>query len=82
MSQPAFNLSHQSQSTAVVELPVEVVAMLKAEARAHRKSIAQVMMDWLEEQADIREATKRLKDLKSGKTKAIPAEEVYARLGI
>ena len=67
------------KSTEFVELPVEVAGLLKAEAKRNRKSIAELMMQWLEDQADGREAARRLKDLKTGKTKAIPAEDVYAR---
>lgn len=70
------------KSTEFVELPVEVADLLKAEAKRSHQSIAEFMMQWLEDQADGREATQRMKDLKTGKTKAIPAEDVYARLGI
>jgi hypothetical protein len=71
-----------SQSTEFVELPTEVAGLLKAEAKRSRKSVAQIVLQWLEDQSDGREAAKRMQDLKSGKTKAIPADEVYARLGI
>jgi len=70
------------QSTEFVELPAEVAGLLKAEAKRSRKTVAAFVMQWLEDQADGREAARRMQDLKSGKTKAIPAEEVYARLGI
>ena len=75
-----FSLEHLD--TEAIQLPQEVAAKLKAEAKKSRLSVPEFIMQWLEEQADIREATKRLHDLKSGKTKAIPAEEVYARLGL
>ena len=48
-----------------------------------------IIVQWLEEKADKaqdeadgKEALKRLKALRSGKEKAVPADEVYARLGI
>jgi hypothetical protein len=75
-------LSFDSQTTQTIELPSEVAAMLKNEARRSRKSVAEFLMQWLEDQADGREAAKRLKLIKQGKTKASPAAEVYAKLGI
>jgi len=71
-----------SQSTEFVELPTDVADLLKAEAKRSRKSVAQIIMQWLEDQSDGRVAAKRMQDLKSGKTKTLPADEVYARLGI
>ena len=71
-----------TQPTEFVELPSEVAGLLKAEAKKSRKSVAEFVMQWLEDQADGREAAKRMQDLKAGKTKAMPAEEVFARLGI
>ena len=68
--------------TAALELPADLVSMLEKEARAHRKTIAVYMREWLQDQADAREATRRWKDIDSGKTKTVPAEEVYNRLGI
>ena len=69
-------------ATKTIELPEELVAMLQAEAKRSRKTIAQYVAQWLEDQQDGREAMRRWKLIKSGKTKVIPAEEVYARLGI
>lgn len=51
-------------------------------SRAQRKPVAELIREWLEDQADGREAERRWKALKSGKTEAIPADEVYKRLGI
>ena len=65
-----------------IELPAAVVAMLKLEAQYSKMSIAEYIRQWLEDQADGREAARRMKMLKNGTTKAIPAAEVYARLGI
>ena len=65
-----------------IELPAELVGLLKAEARARRKSIAATLADWLQDQAAAREAERRWKNLQSGKTRAVLAEEVYKRLGI
>ena len=84
MNNRPFSLEQLSagMGTTSVELPADVVTMLKAEAKVHRKPIAAYLREWLEDQADGREATKRLKSLRTGKTQAIPAAQVYADLGI
>jgi hypothetical protein len=69
-------------NTETIELPQEVAGLLKSEAQRSKLSIAEYLMQWLEDQVDGREAARRSKLLKSGKTKAIPAQEVYADLGI
>lgn len=72
---------HPSE-TAVLRLPANLVALLESEAKAHRKPIADYLAEWLQDQHDARIAMRRVRDLKAGKTKAIPAEQVYAKLGI
>lgn len=72
----------KTTATQTIELPEELAAMLQAEARRSRKTIAQYVAQWLEDQADGREAAKRLKRIQDGKDKLVPAAEVYARLGI
>ena len=69
-------------ATRSIELPSEVADMLQAEAKRSHKSVGEFIAQWLEDQADGRDAAKRWKSLESGKTKAIPAAEVYAKLGI
>jgi predicted DNA-binding protein len=71
-----------SQSTRTIELPAEVAALLQNEARRSRKSIAECIMQWLEDQADGREAARISKRIKAGKEKVYPAKEVWARHGI
>lgn len=71
-----------SASTRSIELPAELADQLQAEARRNRKSLVAYLQEQIEDQIDGREAAKRLKSLRSGKTKAIPAEQVYADLGI
>ena len=71
-----------AEGTVSVELPADVVGMLKKEAKSHRRPIASVLREWLEDQIDAREAARRWKDIESGKTKTVPADEVYRRLGI
>ena len=71
-----------SASTRSIELPAELADRLQAEARRNRKSLVAYLQEQIEDQIDGREAAKRLKSLRSGKTKAIPAEQVYADLGI
>ena len=68
--------------TVSVDLPEDVANMLQKEAKAHRKPIATYLREWLENQADAREAARRWKNIESGNTKPIPANEVYKRLGI
>lgn len=77
-----FELAQVSGGLESIQLPAEVVKLLKAEARRSRKSVAATLADWLEDQADGREARRRMKALRSGKTRGVPAEEVYKRLGI
>ena len=68
--------------TELIALPLKVANMLRAEAKKSRLSVAEFLMQWLEDQADGREAEKRWKSLKQGKTKAIPAAEVFGELGL
>lgn len=82
MNASTFEIERLSKGQESIELPAEIAAMLKAEARRSRKSIAAIIANWLQDQADAREADRRWKNLQSGKTKAVPAEEVYKRLGI
>ena len=78
----SFELSHPSGGLEAIELPVEVVKQLKAEARRGRKSIAAILTEWLQDQADGREAHRRMQDLRLATTQAIPAAQVYKRLEI
>ena len=83
MNTRELHLSKLSEpATESIELPMELVERIKAEARAQRKPIATVLRHWLEDQADAREAARRWKDLQSGKTKPVPAETVFKRLGV
>lgn len=65
-----------------VKLPADVAGMLQKEARARRKTVGELVRDWLQDNADAREAERRWKAHEAGKTQAIPAGEVYKRLGI
>lgn len=79
---PSNTLRSQGVGTSALDLPLDVIGMLKKEAKAHRKSIAAYMREWLEDQADAREAARIIKRIDAGKEKLIPAEEVYKKLGI
>ena len=72
---------HQSE-TEPIALPLEVANMLRAEAKKSRLSVAEFLMQWLEDQADGREAAAILKRIESGKEKTIPAEKVFRELGL
>ncbi len=63
------------------ELSPRVVKELSKSSDPSRRA-AQVLEQWAEDAADARIAQRRLRDLKTGKSKAIPAEEVYKKLGI
>lgn len=84
MKQAPFSIDRLAASagTVSVDLPADVAGMLQKEAKLHRSPVAAVLREWLQDQADAREAARRWKDLESGKTKTISAEEVYQRLGI
>jgi len=70
--------------TETIELPADVVVMLKAEARAHRKPIATYMKEWLVGQAELRAEEKALRAaIKVNKGKpSIAAEDLYRECGI
>ena len=83
MKQSPFSIDRLAAAgTISLDLPEDVANMLQKEAKAHRKPVATYLREWLEDQADAREAARRWKDIQSGKTKTIPDEEVYKRLGI
>ena len=82
MKSPPYQPHPSTASTVSIELPSDVAKLLKDQARRNRKSIAETIADWLQDQADAREAERRWKSLQSGKTKAVPAEKVYERLGL
>jgi hypothetical protein len=65
-----------------IALPHDLVVMLGKEAKAHRKSIPEYLRQWLEDQADGREADAVMKRVRAGKEKLVLADDVYARLGI
>ena len=83
MKQTPFSLEQLSGAgTVSVDLPADLASMLQKEAKVKRKPIATVVREWLEDQADGREAAKIWKRIQDGKEKLIPAEEVYKKLGI
>jgi hypothetical protein len=63
-------------------LPADLVHQLNKEAKVSKKTVTELIRQWLEDQSDGREAAKRSKLMKAGKTKAIPAADVYAKLGL
>lgn len=65
-----------------IKLPADVAGMLRKEARSRHKAIAELVRELLQDQADAREAERRWKGHKTGVVKAVPAQEVYKRLGI
>jgi predicted DNA-binding protein len=63
------------------ELPPIVAKELGKSTNPARRA-AKILEQWAEDAADARIAQRRLRDLQSGKTKAIPAAEIYKKLGI
>ncbi|MGB4118481.1 MAG: addiction module protein [Polaromonas sp.] len=63
------------------ELPPIVAKELGKSTNPARRA-AKILEQWAEDAADARIAQRRLRDLQSGKTQAIPAAEVYKKLGI
>lgn len=76
------NFSFEAGTLASIELPARTVERLQAEAKRARKPIAKFVLEWLDDQAEEREAAKVIKRIKEGKEKMIPAAEVYAKLGL
>ncbi len=69
-------------ATRSIDLPRELAEQLQAEAKRHRTSVPELLAGWLEDCSDGRDAAKRSAALASGKAKAIPAAEVYAKISI
>jgi len=65
-----------------LELPAGLFAALEKESKRKRKTVAQMLAQILEDRADYLEAERRMKDVRSGKVKLIPAEEVCRNLGL
>ena len=84
MNTSAFERSQLTRSNQAVELPAEVMGMLKAEARAQRKSVAATIADWLQERAEDRAEEKALRAaLKINRGKpSIAAVDLYRECGI
>lgn len=69
-------------TTISIELPENIAAMLQEEARLRKKPVAALILEWLENQADEREAAKRLRRIDEGTVTPLPAAQVYERLGL
>jgi predicted DNA-binding protein len=69
-----------TMKTIAIELPEEVATLLQAEVKRSKKSMAEYVMQWLEDQADIREANAMMERIKSGKEKTTPWSEARKRL--
>lgn len=66
--------------TVTLKLPADVALQLKKEARAHRKSVADLVMEWMQDEKDVRESQKRLHEVKTGKVKAVAWGDARKRL--
>jgi len=81
-SQATFSGPGMGSALGSLSLPADLVQQLEREAKANKKTVTQLIGEWLEDQRDFREAAKVLKRVKEGKEKTYPAAEVWARHGI
>lgn len=73
-------LSIDQLGTETIELPAKVAEGLKAEARARRTSTSKLLEQVLEDLADARESQKRLREIETGKVKAVAWDDARKRL--
>ena len=78
---PAAHTTSNGVTLKLGELPPLVAKELGKSTNPARRA-ARILEQWAEDAADARIAQRRLRDLKTGKNKAIPAAEVYKKLGI
>ncbi len=71
-----------SANTRSIELPAELADQLVAEAKRSRKPVVEIVREWLEDRADVRDAQRIMKRIKDGKERLIPAAEVHEKLGL
>ena len=74
--------THSGNGTVLLEIPAGIFHELEKESKRKRKSVQQVIGQILEDRADFLQAEKRMADIRSGKEKLVPAEDVYKRLGL
>lgn len=74
--------THTDGNTVSLELPAGLFAALEKESKRKRKSVARMLAELLEDQADYRAAEAVMKRVRAGTEKMIPAEEVYKSLGL
>jgi len=66
--------------TESIQLPQAVADKLRAEAKKSHMSVPEFLMQWLEDQADAREAAAVMQRIEAGKEKALPWDQVRNRL--
>lgn len=84
MSASTLHAAHATTPPGLVAiyLPEQVATMLSKEAKAQHKPVADTIAQWLEDQADGREAVGIIERIATGKEAASPAADVWARLGV
>ena len=65
-----------------LELPAGVVADIKREARAERKSVARLLAELIEDRRDYLDAVAAIKSVKRAGEKPVPLVDVKKRLGL
>ncbi len=67
-------------ATESIKLPAKVASMLKSEAEKNQLSIPELLLQWLDEQADARESAAVMKRIKDGQEKTSSWSEARKRL--
>lgn len=73
-----FHLEHLN--TEAIQVPADVAALLRSEAKKSKLSIPELLMQWIEDQADARDSAAVMKRIKDGKEKTAPWSEARKRL--
>jgi len=74
--------THISGETVTIEIPAGLFNQLEKAGKRKRQSVTNYLANLLQDQEEATKAQRRWKDIESGKTKTIPAEQVYKDLGL
>ena len=70
----------KSAKTVVLNLPETLAGVLQREAKARKKTMPEIVTEWLQNEADEREADKLLTRIKAGKEKTATWSQARKRL--
>lgn len=74
--------THTDGNTVSLELPSGLFAALEKESKRKRQTVTNFLANLLQDQEEATKAQRRWKDIESGKTKTIPADQVFKDLGL